>query len=162
MARVRKDEHVLARDDEEEMLLLDRAAIKVKYESQYQSQLLKRDDDEEDEDILLKPHTQNDVKHEESQAPDIKVDRGRAPGRIIGSTYPLEDFKINTARGNLVTKAVEDLAWVIQDIVTKPFASRRHKEMIECLQVLRATSLKVGNSCFSAIVCLTLGAGRRD
>jgi ATP-dependent DNA helicase 2 subunit 2 len=148
-ARVRKDEHVLARDDDEEMLLLDRAAIKVKYESQYQSQLLRGEDDEDDEDLLLKPRTQNDVKREETQALDVKVDRGRAPGRIIGSTYPLEDFKNNTARGDLVTKAVEDFAWVIQDIVTKPFATQRHKEMIECLQALRATALKVCHSSIS-------------
>jgi ATP-dependent DNA helicase 2 subunit 2 len=167
VAKVRKDEHVLARDDDDEVLLLDRGSMKVKSESQYPSKLMKGDhDSEDDEELLLKPRTQQ--KHDllRDESPDTKIDRGRAPGRIIGSTYPLADFRTNTARGDLVSKAVEDLAWVVQDIVTKPFASRRHKEMIECLQELRAMSIKVSKhtilSCQVMLLTHGLITGRRD
>lgn len=70
------------------------------------------------------------------------VDPGRAPGRIIGSTYPLRDFKTNLAQGDVVTKAVEDMGVIIKEVVLRPFASRRHKEMIECMIAMRDTSLK--------------------
>lgn len=77
---------------------------------------------------------------ERSMSPD--VDPGRAPGRIIGSTYPLRDFKTNLAQGDVVTKAVEDIGVIIKEVVLRPFASRRHKEMIECMIAMRDTSLK--------------------
>jgi ATP-dependent DNA helicase 2 subunit 2 len=147
VAKTRKDDHVLARDDDEEMLLLDqipkvkRSASQYAGPSQAWSKLVKDEDTDDDED-LLKPRTQRDGTKREVSPAEI-IDRGRAPGRIIGSTFPLEDFKKNISRGDLVTKAVEDLAWVVQDIVLKPFAPRRHQEMIECLQVLRATAIKV-------------------
>ena len=70
-------------------------------------------------------------------------DAERMPGRIVGSTRPLEDFMKNIERGDLVTKAVEDLGFIIQDVVTRPFAGRRHKEMVECLVALRDTALQV-------------------
>ncbi|KAG6845292.1 hypothetical protein H0H87_011443 [Tephrocybe sp. NHM501043] len=70
-----------------------------------------------------------------------EVDSGRAPGRIIGLTYPLADFKKNIAQGDVVTKAVEDLAAVIVEIVMRPFSSRRTKELLECMQFLRETAL---------------------
>lgn len=76
-----------------------------------------------------------------SLSPD--VDPGRAPGRIIGTTYPLADFKKNIAQGDVVTKAVEDLAVVITEIVMRPFSSRRSAELMECMGALRDTSLKV-------------------
>lgn len=72
-----------------------------------------------------------------------QIDPGRAPGRIIGSTFPLRDFEKNLEQGDVVSKAVEDLSEVVLEIVMKPFASRRHKEMIDCLQALRDTCLKV-------------------
>lgn len=72
-----------------------------------------------------------------------QVDPGRAPGRIIGSTYPLKDFKKNIAQGDVITKATEDLCEVILEIVLRPFASRRKEEMVECMKVLRDTCLKV-------------------
>jgi len=71
------------------------------------------------------------------------VDPGRAPGRIIGNTYPLKDFKKNIAQGDVVTKAVQDLAEVIVEVVLKPFATRRRGEMIECMKILRKTCLEV-------------------
>ncbi|KAH9949516.1 SPOC domain-like protein [Amylocystis lapponica] len=42
----------------------------------------------------------------------LELEPGRAPGRIVGTTRPLEDFKKNVARGDV-------------EIVLKPFASRR-------------------------------------
>jgi ATP-dependent DNA helicase 2 subunit 2 len=71
------------------------------------------------------------------------IDPGRAPGRIIGTTYPLADFQNNLKQGDVVTKAVEDLGWVIREIVMRPFSSRRTEELLECMRVLRDTSLKV-------------------
>lgn len=74
-----------------------------------------------------------------------QVDRGVAPGRIIGSTYPLEDFRGAIAQGDIVTKAVEDLGVVMKEIVLKPFANRRKQELLDCLKFLRETCLKVRN-----------------
>ncbi|RDB29054.1 ATP-dependent DNA helicase II subunit 2 [Hypsizygus marmoreus] len=73
---------------------------------------------------------------------DIDIDRGRAPGRIIGTTYPLVDFRKNLERGDVVSKAVEDLGAVVTEIVMRPFASRRKGELMECLEALRDTCLK--------------------
>lgn len=72
-----------------------------------------------------------------------EVDPGRAPGRIVGNTYPLKDFQKNISQGDVVTKAVEDLAAVITEVIMKPFASRRTQEMLECMEVLRRTCLEV-------------------
>ncbi|KAJ2931191.1 hypothetical protein H1R20_g5924, partial [Candolleomyces eurysporus] len=73
---------------------------------------------------------------------DDEVDPGRAPGRIIGSTNPLKDFKKNLAQGDVVSKAVEDLGAVITEVVLKPFAKRRSDEMVECMTELRRVSLE--------------------
>ncbi|KAJ7674432.1 SPOC like C-terminal domain-containing protein [Mycena rosella] len=77
-----------------------------------------------------------------SLSPDLDLDPGRAPGRIIGNTRPLADFKVNIARGDMVSKAVEDLGAVVAEIVLRPFASRRDAELMECLEALRDTCLK--------------------
>jgi ATP-dependent DNA helicase 2 subunit 2 len=81
---------------------------------------------------------------------------GREPGRIIGSTFPLTDFKKNLAQGDVVTKAVEDLGVVITEIVMRPFSSRRTAELLECMVAMRDTSLKVcgavGTITFSLII----------
>ncbi|KAJ6498003.1 SPOC domain-like protein [Mycena vitilis] len=71
-----------------------------------------------------------------------EFDPARAPGRIVGNTRPLEDFKANIARGDMVSKAVEDLGVVITEIVMRPFANRRNAELMECLETLRDTCLK--------------------
>jgi len=42
----------------------------------------------------------------------------------------------------VVSKAVEDLGWVVKEIVLRPFAHRRHAEMIECLDELREVCLQ--------------------
>lgn len=71
-----------------------------------------------------------------------QMDPERAPGRIIGNAFPLRDFRENIAEGDVVSKAVEDLTFVILDVVKKPFARRRHVEMIDCMKELRTVCLK--------------------
>jgi ATP-dependent DNA helicase 2 subunit 2 len=128
------------------MLILDQFPKKsASQRANSQSQRRAKDEDDDSELLLGKaPANENGRPDPDDTAMAVDdVDPGRAPGRIIGSTFPLQDFRENIARGDLVTKAVADLAFVIQDVVLKPFASRRHAEMIECLQALRDTALKV-------------------
>ncbi|KAF8736633.1 hypothetical protein AX14_014210 [Amanita brunnescens Koide BX004] len=73
---------------------------------------------------------------------DDEVNDGRAPGRIIGTTDPLKDFRKNLERGDVVSKAVEDMGYVIGEIVMKPFAWRRTDELLECLREMRNVALK--------------------
>ena len=77
-----------------------------------------------------------------SPEPDIATDPQRPPGRIIGLAKPLADFKDNISQGDVVSKAVEDLGWVVKEVVLRPFAGRRHAEMIECLTELREVCLQ--------------------
>ncbi|KAL1738573.1 hypothetical protein HDZ31DRAFT_69854, partial [Schizophyllum fasciatum] len=63
------------------------------------------------------------------------------PARIVGPTHPLDDFRANLARGDVVSKAVEDLASVVRELVRRPFALRRRKELLECMSTLRQTCL---------------------
>lgn len=170
MAKARKDGHVHARDEDDEPLLLDRFSKgTARGISASQSQALhntasqagpskKADaedsatEDEEEEGLLLdaKPSRSATTGNKHSKQPqlpspsgsDSLADPGRAPGRIIGATYPLQDFKKNIAQGDLVTKAVEDLGAVIKEVVVKPFASRRHMEMVECMAAMRDTALQ--------------------
>ncbi|KAH9836702.1 SPOC like C-terminal domain-containing protein [Rhodofomes roseus] len=161
VARARKDGHVRAHDEDDETLLLDKAVKRTKSSAQLggtsqhsQSQTLrtqsfrqaKKQDDsetesetEEEEELLLDRKPTNRALP--TPAPE-EPERGQAPGRIIGSTYPLEDFRANMARGDVVTKAVEDLGAVIKEIVLRPFASRREDEMIQCLRELRRVCLE--------------------
>jgi len=67
----------------------------------------------------------------------MDVDRGIPEGRIIGTTYPLDDFIRNLSNGDVVTKAVEDLGLTIQEIALQPFAERRHDELLKCLHEMR-------------------------
>ncbi|KAL4254498.1 ATP-dependent DNA helicase II subunit 2 [Abortiporus biennis] len=84
----------------------------------------------------------------QSQSPEPRsssppmINAGIAPGRIIGSAFPLEDFKKNIASGDLVTKAVQDLGAVIREIVMAPFSDRRYAEMIKCMKELRKVALE--------------------
>ena len=73
----------------------------------------------------------------------MEIDPARAPGRIVGAAFPLKDFRANIARGDLVTKAVEDLAFVVKDVVAQPFAKLRTNEMLECMRELRRVALEV-------------------
>jgi ATP-dependent DNA helicase 2 subunit 2 len=151
VVKQRKDGHVHAKDQDGSMLLLDMiktkgSASSSQILSNQNTQLKPTDDsDTEDEEADAKSPSKpaSNLPNEPLRSPSPAVDPGRAPGRIIGTTYPLADFKKNLAQGDVVTKAVEDLAWVIKDIVMKPFSSRRTEELLECMRVLRDTSLKV-------------------
>ena len=82
---------------------------------------------------------------------DMDVDQMRASGRIVGATYPLKDFRANVKTGDLVTKAVEDLAYVIKDVISRPFAGRRAKEMLECMREMRKVALEVSIIGYNAL-----------
>lgn len=168
IARVRKDEHKRAKDEDDDMILLDQVSKPQRTKSSAtlglggssQSQTLRtqssfiqpqkaKDDSEtesetepEDEELLLDQKPTGGRGALPTPAPEPEeTDRGQASGRIIGSTYPLEDFKANLARGDVVTKAVEDLCAVIKEVVLRPFASRRSEEMIQCMVELRQACL---------------------
>lgn len=173
VVRNRKDGHVRARDDGDDTLLLDkqpnkriklsrsqsRAPAGVSPDAQRTAAKKATDDDSETEpeddeqDLILDQKPARGTKDgsaptddeplptpSQSPAPD---DDGRAPGRIIGSSFPLEDFRKNIATGDLVTKAVEDLAFVIRTIVLRPFSTKRVDEMVECAAALRKVCLEV-------------------
>ena len=89
---------------------------------------------------------------ERSPTPDL----GRAPGKIIGTAFPLDDFRKNTATGDLVSKAVEDLAFVITSIISKPFSAKRSDEMVECMTEMRKVSLEVSLVASKSTVFLTI------
>lgn len=74
--------------------------------------------------------------------PSPEADDRLEPGRIVGTTAPLKDFRKNISRGDMVSKAVEDLGWAVREIVMKPFAKRRYSEMMECLTELREVCLQ--------------------
>ena len=76
-----------------------------------------------------------------SASPDLETDE-HEEGRIIGFSYPLGDWRKTTAVGDMVSKAVEDMNYVIRVIVNRPFAERRHGEMIECMREMRETCLR--------------------
>lgn len=90
-----------------------------------------------DEDALMTPA--RSVSPERIQV----VDPGRAEQRIIGITDPLADFVQNLAVGDLVTKAMFDMGFIIADVVMRPFSRRRSKEMLECMKKMRQTAVEV-------------------
>ncbi|KAK0232849.1 SPOC domain-like protein [Armillaria fumosa] len=156
--RTRKDGHVHARDDDEEMLLLDRKApattqLQVVEEpvpssSMQELSITPNEDDsateesEEEEDLAkVPPKKVSNPLPTPARSTSPQIDPGREHGRIVGTTYPLQDFQKNLAAKDLVTKAVEDLAFVITEIVMRPFSSRRTDELIECMKVMRDTCL---------------------
>ncbi len=108
----------------------------------------KGDDDSETEpesdvdDVWLSSSKKGAKLPTPSPEPGIITDPQRAPGRIIGMATPLTDFKDNISQGDVVSKAVEDLGWVVKEVVLRPFAARRHAEMIECLNELREACLQ--------------------
>ena len=153
IAKARKDGHVHAQDEDDNLLLLDhkkaseRSLIHVAEASSSSSKaktIVNAEDsatEDEDEDLLLnKPSTPLPTP---GRSLSPQVDPGRGPNRIVGTTYPLRDFTKNIAQGDAVTKAVEDLSAVITEIVMRPFASRRKSELLECMTMLRKTSLEV-------------------
>ncbi|KAI6153115.1 SPOC domain-like protein [Pisolithus tinctorius] len=158
--RARKDGHVRAADEDEDMILLDRKspakkrsyALKPTPSPAGPSQVPKKrnasdsetESESEDEGLLLSKAIRRGSPGlpTPTASPGPELDPQRAPGRIIGNTFPLKDFRTNLSRGDVVTKAVEDMGAVIREIVGRPFAWRRKDEMIECLRVLRDTCLR--------------------
>ena len=163
LTKARKDGHVHAQDEDDNLLLLDRKKVPEKSfmhvaEASSSSSKTKvnanaedSETEDDDEDLLLNKKPSTPLPQTKDMAPlptparslSPQVDPGRAPNRIIGTTYPLKDFQKNIAQGDVVTKAVEDLSAVITEIVMRPFASRRKSELLECMAVLRKTSLEV-------------------
>ncbi|KAF9652062.1 SPOC domain-like protein, partial [Thelephora ganbajun] len=163
--RRRKDDHVLAKDADDEMLLLDSAPVPGHRPNQSYTQsphasspekkrrlAQKSGSDTEDEDDhpLLGEVTAQDPESanvsalptpNRSASPDLEIDE-REEGRIIGFSHPLDDWRKNIAEGDVVSKAVEDMGYVIREIINRPFAERRHGEMIECMREMRETCLR--------------------
>jgi ATP-dependent DNA helicase 2 subunit 2 len=151
VARQRKDGHVRARDDDDEMLLLDakpprRTASQIQAQTTPSKKPITADSDTDDSDSDQPPGDEQKKNGQALPTPARSMsppaDPGRAPGRIIGTTYPLNDFQKNISQGDVVSKAVEDLGFVIKEIVMKPFSSRRHDELLECMTAFRDIALK--------------------
>ncbi|KAI6137070.1 SPOC domain-like protein [Pisolithus sp. B1] len=158
--KARKDGHVHAADEDEDMILLDRKGpARKRPDAQIStpslsgpSQVTKKraapnsdtETESEDEGLLLPKAVSKGGPSlpTPTASPEPELDPQRVPGRIIGNTFPLKDFRVNLSRGDVVTKAVEDMGTVIREIVRRPFAGRRKDEMIECLRALRSTCLK--------------------
>lgn len=85
----------------------------------------------------IKPNPQQVSPKHESQVGDV------AQGRIISNSYPLRDFKKNLERGDVVSKALTDMALVIPEIVEASFSSQRYSEAIDCMVAMRKTALEV-------------------
>lgn len=153
VVRQRKDGHVVARDDDDEPLLLESPKrtqqrtqmTQAKKDAEAKAATSDTEDESDTEQLSSKKH-----KNEHGALPtparsvsSMDIDPGRAPGRIIGTTYPLQDFRKNISQGDVVSKAVEDLGVVIKEIVMKPFTSRRNDELLECMTTFRDVALKV-------------------
>ncbi|OBZ80021.1 ATP-dependent DNA helicase II subunit 2 [Grifola frondosa] len=161
VARTRKDDHVLALDEGDETILLDkmprqtqpRSQLPMQARAESRSQQRQRakskpvdseteSESENDQELILgqvqKPSLPTPTLSPSPAAPDSR----RAPGRIVGSAYPLADFRKNIERGDVVSKAVEDLAFVVKEIVLQPFSSRRNAELLDCMKELRQVALE--------------------
>ncbi|KAF8547086.1 SPOC domain-like protein [Imleria badia] len=161
--KARKDGHVHAQDQDEDMILLDQKgparkrpdvaspsksqAVNVSPSRAGKKKVTADDSETESEsdgELLLesKPKSKTPGLPTPTVSPEPEPNVQRAPGRIIGNAYPLKDFRQNLKQGDVVTKAVEDLGVVVREIVGRPFASRRKDEMVECLKVLREACLR--------------------
>ena len=153
---------MLAKDADDEMLLLDLAPVPSRRPDQSCAQSPQASSpekqrrpakeggsDTEDEDGYLLLGAGKSAAAtasalatpDRSASPDLEIDE-REEGRIIGFSYPLDDWKKNLAGGDVVSRAVEDMGYVIREIVSRPFAERRHGEMIECMREMRETCLR--------------------
>ena len=153
---------MLAKDADDEMLLLDSAPVPSHRQNQSHTKSPQApspekrrrpakeggSDTEDEDDHLLLGVTKSAVTTasalptpDRSASPDLEIDE-REEGRIIGFSYPLGDWRKNLAEGDVVSKAVEDMGYVIREIVNRPFAERRHGEMIDCMREMRETCLK--------------------
>ncbi|ETW87659.1 hypothetical protein HETIRDRAFT_41157 [Heterobasidion irregulare TC 32-1] len=89
----------------------------------------------------LAPKSEPEPEPEQDAESDAETDYGREPGRIVGTLTPLRDFRRNLARGDVVSKAVEDMGWAVREVVLRPFAARRRAEVLECMAALREACL---------------------
>ncbi|KAG8902590.1 ATP-dependent DNA helicase II subunit 2 [Tulasnella sp. 403] len=62
-------------------------------------------------------------------------------GRIIGNAFPLADFRRNLERGDVVSKALKDMAAIIPEMVEESFSTQRYDEALECMRAMRETAL---------------------
>lgn len=106
----------------------------------------KREDSEE----VTITHREDDQAMEVDEPPPTPVGRsqlvvgeGARDNRIIGNLHPLYDFEQNTARGDVITKAVADMGRVIPEIVAESFSTQRFDEALDCMRVMRKTALEV-------------------
>lgn len=156
---------MLAKDADDEMLLLDLAPVPSRRPDQSHTQSPQAsspekrrqpdkesgsDTEDEDVDLLLGAATAPGPDSPDASAlptpgrsasPDLEIDE-REEGRIIGFSYPSEDWRKNIVGGDVVSKAVEDMGYAIREIVKRPFAERRYGEMIECMGEMRETCLR--------------------
>jgi ATP-dependent DNA helicase 2 subunit 2 len=163
--RRRKNDHVLAKDADDEMMLLDSAPVPDRPSNRSHAQSSptssrekqrpptknggSETEDESDHPLLGEttargPDSTNSSAlptPNRSASPGLEIDV-REEGRIIGFSYPLDDWRKNIAQGDVVSKAVEDMGYVIRGIVSRPFAERRHWEMIGCMRDMRETCLR--------------------
>ncbi|KIJ21356.1 hypothetical protein PAXINDRAFT_123034 [Paxillus involutus ATCC 200175] len=164
--RARKDDHMHARDEDEDMILLDQkgpprkrpatvipSSTSQALDSTSQVRAGKKKaptsdsetEPESEEELLLEAKPKRSAEPAlptPTASPEPEPDPQRAPGRIIGNAFPLKDFRQNLRQGDVVTKAVEDLGVVVREIVRRPFGSRRKNEMLECLEGLREVCLR--------------------
>ncbi|KZT58400.1 SPOC domain-like protein [Calocera cornea HHB12733] len=78
------------------------------------------------------PQKGNDFGHTHlpSPAPSLAPE----PGRLIGLANPLKDFYSLLESGDLVSKAMEDMAVVLLQMARDP---KRNKELLNCMTVMR-------------------------
>ncbi|KAH6917672.1 hypothetical protein BKA70DRAFT_1556132 [Coprinopsis sp. MPI-PUGE-AT-0042] len=67
-----------------------------------------------------------------------------APSGDEDGDVDMDDAPKNLRQGDVVTKVVEDMGAVIIEVVMKPFAKRRHEEMMVCMKEMRKVSLEEG------------------
>ncbi|KAG8971417.1 ATP-dependent DNA helicase II subunit 2 [Tulasnella sp. 425] len=71
-----------------------------------------------------------------------RQERDVRQGRIIGNAFPLNDFRENLKEGDVVSKALKDMAAVIPEIVDESFSTQRYDEAIQCMREMRRTALQ--------------------
>lgn len=126
------------------------------------------DDDEEDDGGSIVPDDEGHAMDIDPpiflSAPNLNagtagpmvVGEGARDNRIIGNTHPLYDFEQNISRGDVVSKAVEDLGNVIMEIVEESFSSQRFQEALDCMKIMRKTAAEVrGARVFVIASCIT-------
>jgi ATP-dependent DNA helicase 2 subunit 2 len=106
------------------------------------------DTDTEDEEDSNRPHP-SDLPTPGLSPPS----KGRAaadlrPGRIIGNAFPLNDFRKNLERGDVVSKALKDMGTIIPEIVEESFSTQRYDEALQCMREMRDVALKVRPNSF--------------